>query len=161
MNAPSRHFLIAIATWRLAGKYPERRGALLFFDRVEGDTPPGPSRRIAKRSEGKLLIPGWTHKIEYLYVDLGSLDDNDPPPPTTISVLGGGRGNGKTGLIAGLALCHLLGPECEPRGEVYSCAYNELLGPHGAWVEWPCTDWMRPSKPYKLSARRLRGFTRR
>jgi phage terminase large subunit-like protein len=36
------------------------------------------------------------------------------------------RGNGKTGLLAGLALCHLLGPECEPRGEVYSCAYNKL-----------------------------------
>ena len=27
------------------------------------------------------------------------------------------RGNGKTGLLAGLALCHLLGPECEQRGE--------------------------------------------
>jgi phage terminase large subunit-like protein len=26
----------------------------------------------------------------------------------------------------GLALAHLLGPECEPRGEVYSCAYNKL-----------------------------------
>src|SRR5262245_47286873 len=36
------------------------------------------------------------------------------------------RGNGKTGLLAGLALCHLLGPESEPRGEVYSCAYNKL-----------------------------------
>src|SRR5262245_5702888 len=36
------------------------------------------------------------------------------------------RGNGKTGLLAGLALCHLLGPECEPRGEVYSAAYNKL-----------------------------------
>ena len=36
------------------------------------------------------------------------------------------RGNGKTGLLAGLALCHLLGPECEPRGEIYSCAYNKL-----------------------------------
>jgi phage terminase large subunit-like protein len=36
------------------------------------------------------------------------------------------RGNGKTGLIAGLALCHLLGPECEPRGEIYSAAYNKL-----------------------------------
>ncbi len=29
-------------------------------------------------TEGKLLIPGWTYKIEYLYVDLGSLDVNDP-----------------------------------------------------------------------------------
>src|SRR5262245_36021456 len=36
------------------------------------------------------------------------------------------RGNGKTGLLAGLALCHLLGPECEARGEVYSAAYNKL-----------------------------------
>jgi phage terminase large subunit-like protein len=36
------------------------------------------------------------------------------------------RGGGKTGLIAGLALCHLLGPECEPRGECYSAAYNKL-----------------------------------
>jgi phage terminase large subunit-like protein len=36
------------------------------------------------------------------------------------------RGNGKTGLLAGLALCHLLGPECEARGEVYSCAYNKM-----------------------------------
>jgi hypothetical protein len=42
-------------------------------------------------TEGKLLIPGWTLKAEYLYVDLGTLDDNDPPPPTTISVLGGGQ----------------------------------------------------------------------
>src|SRR6516164_8957868 len=36
------------------------------------------------------------------------------------------RGNGKTGLLAGLALAHLLGPECEPRGEIYSAAYNKL-----------------------------------
>lgn len=29
-----------------------------------------------------------------------------------------GRKNGKTGLCAALALCHLLGPECEPRGQI-------------------------------------------
>ena len=34
------------------------------------------------------------------------------------------RGNGKTWLIAGLGLCHLLGPESEPRGEVYSAAID-------------------------------------
>lgn len=34
------------------------------------------------------------------------------------------RGNGKTGLTAGLALCHLLGPESEPRGEIYSAAVD-------------------------------------
>ncbi|WP_206340892.1 terminase large subunit [Marinicauda algicola] len=34
------------------------------------------------------------------------------------------RGNGKSGLCSGLALCHLLGPEAEPRGEVYSAAID-------------------------------------
>ncbi len=34
------------------------------------------------------------------------------------------RGNGKTALAAGLALCHLLGPEAEPRGEVYSASID-------------------------------------
>jgi phage terminase large subunit-like protein len=34
------------------------------------------------------------------------------------------KGNGKTGLIAGLALCHMLGPEAEERGEVYSAAID-------------------------------------
>lgn len=32
------------------------------------------------------------------------------------------RKNGKTGLAAALALCHLFGPEAEPRGQVYSAA---------------------------------------
>lgn len=34
------------------------------------------------------------------------------------------KGNGKTGLVAGLCLCHLLGPEAEPRGEIYSAAID-------------------------------------
>jgi phage terminase large subunit-like protein len=32
------------------------------------------------------------------------------------------RKNGKSGLVAALALAHLLGPEAEPRGQVYSAA---------------------------------------
>jgi phage terminase large subunit-like protein len=34
------------------------------------------------------------------------------------------RGNGKTGLIAGMVLCHLLGPESEPRGACYSAGID-------------------------------------
>ncbi|ODS53217.1 MAG: terminase [Acidobacteria bacterium SCN 69-37] len=34
------------------------------------------------------------------------------------------RGNGKTGLQAGICLAHLLGPEAEPRGEVYAAAID-------------------------------------
>src|SRR4051812_950317 len=41
-----------------------------------------------------------------------------------LAVLSQPRGNGKTGLIAGLMLCHLLGPEAEPRGECYSAAID-------------------------------------
>jgi phage terminase large subunit-like protein len=37
------------------------------------------------------------------------------------------KGNGKTGLIAGLCLCHLLGPEAEPRGEIYSAAIDRQM----------------------------------
>lgn len=36
------------------------------------------------------------------------------------------KGNGKTGLVAGICLCHLLGPEAEPRGEVYSAAIDRF-----------------------------------
>jgi phage terminase large subunit-like protein len=38
------------------------------------------------------------------------------------AVLSMARKNGKTQLAAGMALCHLCGPEAESRGEVYSCA---------------------------------------
>jgi len=38
------------------------------------------------------------------------------------ALLSCGRKNGKTGLAAGLALCHLFGPEVETRGQVFSAA---------------------------------------
>ena len=46
----------------------------------------------------------------------------DGSRPIRTAVLSMGRKNGKTQLAAALALCHLLGPEAEPRGEVYSAA---------------------------------------
>lgn len=55
--------------------------------------------------------------------------------PVRTAVLSMPRKNGKTGIAAGLALCHLAGPEAEPRGQVYSAAndraqaaliYNEM-----------------------------------
>lgn len=49
-------------------------------------------------------------------------DDEDGNRPVRTAVLSMGRKNGKTQLAAALALCHLVGPEAEPRGEVYSCA---------------------------------------
>ena len=60
------------------------------------------------------LLPGQRAFIERVY---GSSE-------VRLAVRSEPRGNGKTGLVAGLALCHLLGPEAELRGECYSCAVD-------------------------------------
>jgi phage terminase large subunit-like protein len=62
------------------------------------------------------LLPGQRRFIERVYGSTG----------VRLAVRSEPRGNGKTGLVAGLALCHLLGPEAEPRGECYSAAVNRL-----------------------------------
>lgn len=49
-------------------------------------------------------------------------EDADGRRPVRTAVLSFGRKNGKTALAAALALCHLCGPEAEPRGECYSAA---------------------------------------
>lgn len=60
----------------------------------------------------------WQREIiEAIYRE----DDNGNRPVRT-AVLSFGRKNGKTGLAAALALCHLAGPEAETRGEVFSAA---------------------------------------
>src|SRR5215470_5226227 len=68
------------------------------------------------------LLPGQRRFIEMVY---GNLSD-DGRRRIKVAIKSEPRGNGKTGLLAGLALCHLLGPECEVRAEVYSAAYNKL-----------------------------------
>ena len=49
-------------------------------------------------------------------------EDADGNRPVRTAVLSMGRKNGKTCLASALALCHLAGPEAEPRGEIYSLA---------------------------------------
>ena len=68
------------------------------------------------------LLPGQREFIKAVYGRV----NKDGRRQIRIAIKSEPRGNGKTGLLAGLALCHLLGPEAEPRGEVYSCAYNKL-----------------------------------
>jgi phage terminase large subunit-like protein len=68
------------------------------------------------------LLPGQKRFIEAVYGRTAA----DGRRLTRIAIKSDARGNGKTGLLAGLALAHLLGPQAEPRGEVYSCAYNKL-----------------------------------
>lgn len=49
-------------------------------------------------------------------------EDDTGLRPVRTAILSMGRKNGKTQIAALLSLCHLSGPEAEPRGEAYSCA---------------------------------------
>ena len=79
----------------------------------------------------KLKIRDWQRDfLEQVYHV-----DGDGNRPVRTAVLSIPRKNGKTQLLAGLALCHLCGPESEMRGEVYAAAndrfqagktYNEM-----------------------------------
>ena len=68
------------------------------------------------------LLPGQRRFVEAVYGRVAK----DGRRTIRIAIKSEARGNGKTGLVAGLMLAHLLGPECEPRGECYSAAYNKL-----------------------------------
>lgn len=69
----------------------------------------------------KLVLRDWQWEfLEAVYAE----DENGQRPVRT-AVLSMARKNGKTQLVAGLGLCHLLGPEAESRGEVYAAANDK------------------------------------
>jgi phage terminase large subunit-like protein len=79
-----------------------------------------------------VLLPEQEEFVRKVY---GSANPKTGLRAIKVAVQSEPKGNGKTGLLAGLGLCHLLGPEAEPRGEVYSAAvdrqqagimYNEM-----------------------------------
>jgi phage terminase large subunit-like protein len=65
-----------------------------------------------------LVVRAWQRDF------LAALYAEDPEGrrPVRTAVLSMARKNGKTQLVAGLALCHLMVPEAEGRGEVYAAA---------------------------------------
>jgi phage terminase large subunit-like protein len=72
--------------------------------------------------QGMKLLPEQRRFVQAVYGEAGP----DGRRLVRLAALSMSRGNGKTGLVAGLALAHLLGPEAEPRGEVYSAAVDRL-----------------------------------
>jgi phage terminase large subunit-like protein len=66
------------------------------------------------------LLPVQRQFIEAIYGDL----DHRGLRRRRLGIMSVPKGNGKSALCAGLALCHLLGPEAEVRGEVYSAAID-------------------------------------
>lgn len=70
----------------------------------------------------KLAVRPWQRaEIEAIY-----REDATGARPVRTAVVSLARKNGKTQLAAGLALCHLCGPEAEPRGEVYAAANDRF-----------------------------------
>ena len=66
-----------------------------------------------KRGSKMRLLPHQREFVERVYA--AGVD-------VRLAISSVGRGNGKTGLASGLVLCHMIGPEAEPRGEIYSAA---------------------------------------
>ncbi|WP_118133705.1 terminase large subunit [Oceanicella sp. SM1341] len=70
----------------------------------------------------KLRVRPWQRRfLEAVYAE----DENGERTVRT-AVLSMPRKNGKTQIVAGLALCHLMGPEAEQRGEVYAAANDRF-----------------------------------
>lgn len=70
----------------------------------------------------KLKLRQW--QIDFIEAVYG--EDGNGGRPVRTAVLSMARKNGKTQLVAGLALCHLCGPESESRGEVYAAANDRF-----------------------------------
>ncbi|WP_445222112.1 terminase large subunit [Bradyrhizobium sp. Pa8] len=70
----------------------------------------------------KMVVRDWQREF------LEAVYSEDAPGirPVRTAILSLARKNGKTGLVAGLALCHLAGPEAEPRGECYAAANDRF-----------------------------------
>ncbi|QBJ12904.1 terminase large subunit [Agrobacterium sp. 33MFTa1.1] len=89
-----------------------------------------------KITQGKLAgqnmqLREW--QIEEFLAPIYATDEYGRRPVRT-AVLSMGRKNGKTGLSAALALCHLVGPEAEQRGELYFGAMDKIQAGK-AWAE--------------------------
>jgi len=69
----------------------------------------------------KLKLRDW----QWAFLEAVYAEDECGRRPVRTAVLSMARKNGKTQLVAGLGLCHLLGPEAENRGEVYAAANDK------------------------------------
>lgn len=106
---------------KATGKPPWQKKGLTRVERVVAfiESLPVTSGPLAGT---KMRVRPWQRKfLEAVY----AVDAKDRRPVRT-AVLSLGRKNGKSGLAAALALCHLAGPEAEPRGEVYSAANDRF-----------------------------------
>lgn len=105
-------------TPRRVSRAPWKRRDLSRVERVIVFLESLPVTKGIRAGETMQLLPDQREFIERVY---------GAERPVRIGVKSEPRGNGKTGLVAGLALCHLLGPEAEARGEIYSASIDRPM----------------------------------
>ena len=103
-----------------ARRLPWKRAGLSRADRVVAFLQWLPITKGPLAGKRMRLLPGQRRFVEAVYGRL----DRTGRRRIRIAVKSEARGNGKTGLIAGLCLAHLVGPEAEARGEIYSAAID-------------------------------------
>lgn len=69
----------------------------------------------------KLKLRDW----QWEFLEAVYAENETGQRPVRTALLSMARKNGKTQLVAGLGLCHLVGPEAENRGEVYAAANDK------------------------------------
>lgn len=70
----------------------------------------------------KMKVRPWQRE----FLEAVFREDDDGNRPVRTAILSMARKNGKSFLVAGLAAAFLLGPESEPRGEVFACANDRF-----------------------------------
>lgn len=102
-----------------ARRLPWQRKGLSRADRVVSFLEFLPITKGPLAGQRMKLLPGQLDFVRRLYAT-----DACGRRTVRLGIKSEPRGNGKTGLVAGLCLAHLLGPEAELRGEVFSAAID-------------------------------------
>ncbi|WP_340672630.1 terminase large subunit [Bradyrhizobium ottawaense] len=111
----------AILSPKLRKRLPWEKKGLSRVERVVAFLEDLPITQ-GKLAGTKMKVRDWQREF------LEAVYSEDAPGirPVRTAILSLARKNGKTGLVAGLALCHLAGPEAEPRGECYAAANDRF-----------------------------------
>lgn len=114
MKGPGAQIRRAVAERATLKKFPWQKKGLSRVERVISFLEFLPITKGRLGGKKLRLLPGQREFIRDVYgVDGVQLGIKSEP-----------RGNGKTGLMTGLTLCHLLGPEAEFRGECLTAAID-------------------------------------
>lgn len=137
------------AARELAAAKPQRKPSWAFkgltrFERVFKFVQSLPVTKGPLAGTRIKLLPGQVEWLRSIY---------DAPHPITLAILSEPRGNGKTGLLQALSLCHLIGPEAQPRGEVYAAAMDRKQA-SAMFNEMEATLFARPDLHSRVNIKR-------